>query len=299
MKSGFVAILGRPNVGKSTLLNDFLNTKISIVTNKSQTTRNVVKGIYNDKDCQIVFVDTPGIHKPLAKLGKEMNQMAYESTSDVDAILLVVDVSKPFGIGDEFVISKLNIDESLSDKLIICYNKIDLAKLDEALKVKEEYKKYFPNAKTIDLCAQDKFNVDELLKIIKSMLPEGPIYYPQDIISDQDDVFFIKEIIREKALQELSQEVPHALAIYIDNVSWEENPMPITATIFVEKDSQKGIVIGANGKKIKEIGSKARKSLEAKFHKQVYLDLLVKVDEDWRNKDNSLKTYGYKTNKEK
>lgn len=292
MKSGFVAIVGRPNVGKSTLLNAFLGKKISIVTNKSQTTRNNILGIYNSKDVQVVFTDTPGIHKPIAKLGEEMNSMAYEATSDVDALILVVDVSKPFGNGDEFVLNKLG---QIKCPFFIAFNKIDLARINEAEQVKKEYLKRYPNALTYDISCKDKFNVDVLLKRIIEIMPEGPAYYPTDIESDKDEVFFIKEVIREKLLNELSAEVPHAIAIYVNNVEWDANPMLIEATLYVEKESQKGIVIGANGRRIKAIGSKARTSIEARFHKQVYLDLKVDLDEDWRNKEKSLKTYGYKT----
>lgn len=292
MKSGFVAVVGRPNVGKSTLINAILNKKVSIVTSKSQTTRNTINCIYNDKDVQIVFVDTPGIHKPVAKLGDEMNNMAYSTRKDVDAVILVIDVSKPFGLGDEFLLNKLDLNDI---PLIIVYNKIDLARINEAEKVKQIYKSRFPSAISIDTVAKEKFNVDEVIKKIVSLLPEGPLYFPVDMTTDKDEVFMIKEIIREKVLLELSAEVPHAVAVYINNVNWEDNPMLIEATLIVEKDSQKGIVIGANGKRIKEIGIKARKALEAKFHKKIYLELLVKVDEDWRNNLKALENYGYKS----
>lgn len=295
MKSGFVSILGRPNVGKSTLLNSILNHKISIVTDKSQTTRNNIKGIYNEEDLQIVFVDTPGIHKPKQRLGLEMNNMAFSAAHEVDANILVVDASLPFGAGDEYLINHLDIH---NNNLIIVFNKIDQARLDKVLALKETYRLTFPKAIMIDTVALTRFNVDEIIKQLKMILPEGPAYYETSNITDKDEVFQIKEIIREKILTTLRDEVPHAIAIYINNIEWEEKPVHIQATIIVEKDSQKGIVIGAKGKKIKEIGIKARKDIENYLHQHVFLELFVKVQADWRNDDKLLKTYGYKKEKE-
>ena len=195
MKSGFVAILGRPNVGKSTLLNAIMNKKVSIVTDKAQTTRNNIKGIYNGDNLQIIFVDTPGIHKPKQKLGKEMNDMAYSAAHDVDVSILVVDASLPFGVGDQYIIDHLDIHNT---PLIIVFNKIDLARITEVNKLKQIYKNIFPEAEIIEVVATDKFNLDELINKISNLLKEGPIYYPVDIFSDKDEIFQIKEIIREK-----------------------------------------------------------------------------------------------------
>jgi len=295
MKSGFVAILGRPNVGKSTLLNHILNRKVSIVTNKSQTTRNAIKGIYTDEKVQIVFVDTPGIHKPNQLLGVEMNNMAYRTSHDVDAIILVVDASLPFGKGDQYLLDHLALKDI---PLIIVFNKIDKARIDKAEALKKTYLEVFPDACCIFTVATEGFNVEEIVGQLTRILPEGPMYYEEETYTDQDLVFQIKEIIREKILQNLSDEVPHSIAIYIDNIEWEENPMPIKASIIVEKESQKGIVIGANGKRIKLIGSKARQSIEALLKKHVFLDLLVKVDENWRDTDSALIKYGYKKPKD-
>lgn len=294
MKSGFVAILGRPNVGKSTLLNHILKRKISIVTNKSQTTRNAIKGIYTDDEAQIVFVDTPGIHKPNQKLGQEMNNMAYRTSHDVDAIMLVVDTSLPFGKGDQYLLDHVALNKV---PLLIIFNKIDLVRIDKAEKLKAIYREKFKDAKFIDTVGTEGFNVDEIVGQLKEILPEGPMYYEKEDYTDQDLVFQIKEIIREKILLNLSLEVPHSIAIYIDDISWEDNPMTIKASIIVEKDSQKGIVIGANGKRIKLIGSKARQSIEALVKKHVFLDLVVKVDEGWRDHESSLTKYGYKQKK--
>lgn len=294
MKSGFVTILGHPNVGKSTILNGIINRKISIVTDKSQTTRNVIKGIYRGKDSQIIFIDTPGIHKPHAKLGVEMNNMAYSSAHEADVNLLVVDASKRFDESDEFLLSHLDINNA---PLIIVFNKIDKARITEAEALKAIYRQKLPQSHFIDTVASERFNLEELIATVEKLLPEGPEYYPGNEITDKDEVFQIKEIIREKVLKTLRDEVPHSIAIYVNNIDWEENPLHIHASIIVEKDSQKGIVIGANGKRIKEIGLKARKSIEKLLDKHVYLELFVKVQSDWRNNDELLEAYGYKSKK--
>ena len=291
MKSGFVAILGRPNVGKSTIINKIVNQQVSIVTDKAQTTRNNIIGIYNDEDTQIVFLDTPGIHKPSQELGKEMNNMAYSAAHDVDVAILVIDASKPFGSGDQFIIEHLDIHKT---PLIIVFNKIDLARLNKAQELKKTYLSYFPNATIIETVAKDGFNIDELIKTVKALLPEGPAYYPVEMVTDKDEIFQIKEIIREKVLIQLREEVPHSIAIYLDAIEWESKPIKIFASIIVEKESQKGIVIGAGGRRIKEIGSYARHDIERLLKQHVFLELQVKVDPDWRNEPTSLKTYGYK-----
>ena len=294
MKSGFVAILGRPNVGKSTIINNIVNHNVSIVTDKSQTTRNNIIGIYNDPETQIVFLDTPGIHKPMQQLGKEMNNMAYSAAHDVDVAILVVDASKPFGAGDQFIIEHLDIHNV---PLIIVFNKIDLARLDKANELKKQYLSIFPKAQVVDTVAKEGFNIDTLIKTVKEFLPEGPAYYPTEMVTDKDEIFQIKEIIREKILKQLSEEVPHSIAIYMDHIDWEHKPIQIFASIIVEKESQKGIVIGAGGKRIKEIGSRARVDIERLLGKHVFLELQVKVNADWRNEPAALKTYGYKYEK--
>ena len=294
MKSGFVAILGRPNVGKSTIINSIVNHNVSIVTDKSQTTRNNIIGIYNAEGVQIVFLDTPGIHKPMQQLGKEMNNMAFSAAHDVDVALFVVDASKPFGTGDQFIIDHLDIHNV---PLIIVFNKIDLARLDKTESLKKIYREIFPNATFIDAVAKEGFNIEEIIKAVTEKLPEGPAYYPTETVTDKDEIFQIKEIIREKILKQLSEEVPHSIAIYMEHIDWESKPIQILASIIVEKDSQKGIVIGAGGKRIKEIGSRARKDIERLLGKHVFLELKVKVNEDWRDDPSSLKTYGYKYEK--
>ena len=294
MKSGFVAILGRPNVGKSTLLNAILNKKISIVTDKSQTTRNAIKGIYNREGVQIVFTDTPGIHKPRERLGTEMNNMAYSAAHDVDVNILVIDASLPFGPGDEYLLEHLDIKNA---PLILVFNKIDEARLDKVINLKKIYAEKVPEAIVIDTVAKERFNVDELVEKIIELLPEGPAYYDVEEITDKDVIFQIKEIIREKVLRNLKDEVPHATAIYMDDIDWDSNPIHIKASIIVEKEGQKGIVIGAGGKRIKAIGSQARKDIEILLHKHVFLELFVKVQEGWRDDDKSLEAYGYKYKK--
>ena len=294
MKSGFVAILGHPNVGKSTILNGVINRKVSIVTDKSQTTRNIIRGIYRGDDSQIIFVDTPGIHKPHAKLGEEMNAMAYSSAHESDVNILVIDASRPFSEGDEFLLNHLDINNA---PLILVFNKIDLARIDEVEKLKSIYREKLPESHFIDTVANERFNLEELIALVEKLLPEGPEYYPGQEITDKDEVFQIKEIIREKVLKTLRDEVPHSIAIYVDNIAWEDNPIHIHASIIVEKDSQKGIVIGANGKRIKDIGLKARRDIEKLLNKHVYLELFVKVQSDWRNSDELLEAYGYKNKK--
>lgn len=295
MKSGFVAILGHPNVGKSTILNGIINRKISIVTDKSQTTRNIIKGIYRGKDSQIIFIDTPGIHKPHVKLGVEMNSMAYSSAHEADVNILVVDASKPFSDSDEFLLEHLDIKNA---PLVIVFNKIDQARITQVEKLKATYREKLPESHFIDTVASERFNLEELIALVEKLLPEGPEYYPGEEVTDKDEIFQIKEIIREKVLKTLREEVPHSIAIYVDHIEWEENPLHIHASIIVEKDSQKGIVIGANGKRIKEIGLKARRDIERLLNKHVYLELFVKVQNDWRDNDDLLELYGYKNKKQ-
>ncbi len=294
MKSGFVTILGHANVGKSTILNGIINRKISIVTDKSQTTRNVIKGIYRGKDSQIIFIDTPGIHKPHVKLGEEMNAMAYSSAHDADVNILVVDASHSYSDSDDFLLEHLDIKNA---PLIIVFNKIDQTSIDKVEKLKATYRQKLPESHFIDTVASEKFNLDLLIEMVEKLLPEGPEYYPGNEITDKDEIFQIKEIIREKALVILRDEVPHCIAIYVEHIDWDAKPIEITASIIVEKDSQKGIVIGKNGQRIKAIGQKARNSIERLLNKHVYLELLVKVQNDWRNDDKLLETYGYKNKK--
>lgn len=296
MKSGFVAVLGRPNSGKSTLVNAIIGKKISIVSPKAQTTRNNIRGIYHDEEYEIVFLDTPGIHKSKLVLGNEMNEMAYSALEGVEVIVLVVDSKQKFGPGDEFLIEK--IKNYPNTPIIINFNKIDLVTINEIQTLKKIYKEKMPNAIQIETVALDKFNIDDLIKTIKKFISDGPQYYDDNDITDKDVIFQIKEIIREKALLLLKEEVPHAIAIYMEDIDWDSKPILIKASIIVEKDSQKGIVIGENGKMIKRIGKNSRKDIEELLKQHIYLELNVKVDEDWRNKKSSIKKFGYKAEKQ-
>ena len=290
MKSGFVSIIGRPNVGKSTILNALLERKVSIVTEKAQTTRNAIKGIYDDGEYQIVFIDTPGIHKAHHSLGKIMNRDALDSAKDVDAIVLVVDASKKVDEGDMF------IHESLSKNIptYVVINKIDLVRINQAQDIKKQYQELYPKAKVIEMSAIENFGIDTLLDEIKSVLQEGPRYFEEDAISDKDSSFFISEVIREKLLNLLKDEVPHNLAVRVDEIKHKSESVMIHATIIVDRESHKGIVIGKDGKRIKVVGTRARKELEEYFQKRIFLELFVSVKEDWLNNPRILKELGYK-----
>lgn len=290
MKSGFVSIVGRPNVGKSTILNALLERKISIVTDKAQTTRNAIKGIYDDGEYQIIFIDTPGIHKAHHSLGKIMNRDAFDSAKDVDAIVLVVDASRKIDEGDMF------INESLSKNIptFVIINKIDLVRITQAQEIKAKYQELYPKAKIIEMSAIENFGLDTLLNEIKAVIKEGPRYFDEDVVTDKDSSFFISEVIREKLLKLLKEEVPHNLAVRVDEIKHKAESVKIRATIIVDKDSHKGIVIGKDGKRIKAIGTKARIDLEEYFQKRIFLELFVSVKEDWLNNPRILKELGYK-----
>ena len=289
MKSGFVAIVGKPNAGKSTIINAILEAKLSIVTEKAQTTRNSIKGIYNEDGYQIIFVDTPGIHKPNHQLGKTMNKEALSSTKGVDAIVLVVDASKKFDDGDRFIEKNIAKDA----KLFIVINKIDLVTLPQAQEIKKIYQEEYKNAEIIEMSAIQNFGLDILIEEIKKVMPEGPKYFDDDVFTDKDSSFFVSEVIREKLLKLLKDEVPHDLAVRVDNIKHKSEAVYIRVTIIVSKDSHKGIVIGKGGKRIKTIGTMARKDLEEYFNKRIFLETFVSVKEDWLNNPQILKELGY------
>ena len=290
MKSGFVSIVGRPNAGKSTIINALLERKLSIVTEKAQTTRNSIKGIYDDGEYQIIFIDTPGIHKASHSLGEFMNKEALDSAKDVDANVLVVDASRRFDEGDRF------INESLSKDipLFIVINKIDLMRLPEVQQIKAKYQEMYPKAKILEASAIENFGIDELLIEVKAVIPEGPRYFAEDQVTDKDSSFMISEVIREKLLKLLKDEVPHDLAVRVDEIKPKKEAVYIRATIIVDKESHKGIVIGKGGKRIKAIGMKARTDLEEYYNKRIFLELFVSVKEDWLNNPRILKELGYK-----
>jgi len=290
MKSGFVSIVGRPNAGKSTIINALLERKLSIVTEKAQTTRNSIKGIYDDGEYQIIFIDTPGIHKANHELGNFMNKEALDSAKDVDANILVVDASRRFDEGDRF------INESLSKNipLFIVINKIDLMRLPEVQKIKATYQEMYPNAKILEASAIENFGIEELLSDVKNVIKDGPRYFAEDQITDKDSSFMISEVIREKLLKLLKDEVPHDLAVRVDEIKSKSEAVYIRSTIIVDKESHKGIVIGKGGKRIKAIGMKARTDLEEYYGKRIFLELFVSVKEDWLNNPRILKELGYK-----
>lgn len=290
MKSGFVAIIGRPNAGKSTIINALLERKLSIVTDKAQTTRNSIKGIYDDDEYQIIFIDTPGIHLAQHSLGKYMNQQAFASVKDVDAIVLVVDGSKKFGAGDQFIEEKINHDVPL----FVVINKIDLMHLPEVEALKKKYHEIYPKAHLVEMSAIENFGLDQLMNELKKLMKEGPRYFDKDAISDKDPSFFVSEVIREKLLNLLKEEVPHNLAVRVDEIKHKKESVNIHATIIVDKDSHKGIVIGKGGKRLKAIGIRAREELEEFFSKRIFLELFVSVKEDWLNNPRLLKELGYK-----
>lgn len=289
MKSGFVALLGRPNVGKSTLLNAILNKKLSIISPKPQTTRNSIMGVYNAPDVQIVFVDTPGVHKPYFRLGEYMNKVALSATRDVEAVVLLVDASIEFGDGDQYLIDHFN----KNTKIFVVFNKIDLTNVILISRLKERYHELFPEAEFIEISAIKNVNIDELLDKIIAILPEGPQYFPREQITDKDDKFIISEIVREKVLYLTKQEVPHSVAVNVEKVNNKPNRLETHATIVVERDSQKGIIIGKGGKMIKRIGELARRDLKNYYQKNVELELYVRVEEEWRNSMRALKEFGY------
>lgn len=289
MKSGFVALIGRPNVGKSTLLNAILNKKVSIISPKPQTTRNSIMGVYNDDESQIVFVDTPGIHKPYFKLGEYMNKVAFASTRDVEAIVLLVDSSLEFGEGDQYLVEHIHSDAPI----FVVFNKIDLTNILLITRLKEKYRELFPDSKFIEISALNNVSIDDLLKELKNCLSEGPQFFPREQVTDKDNAFVISELIREKILYLTKQEIPHSVAVYVEKIEEKKDKYDIYATIVVERDTQKGILIGKGGKMIKRIGVLARKDIEAYLNKRVNLTTFVRVEEEWRNSTRCLREFGY------
>ena len=293
-KSGFVGLIGRPNVGKSTLLNYILGKKISIISPKPQTTRDVISGVYTTDSEQIIFIDTPGIHKPKHELGKYMNEISIETFDNVDMLLFIIDGSSDFGRGDEYVIDLLKKTET---PCYLVVNKIDLIKDKDALnKNVESFNKAYDFKDVIYISAINGENVKSLLDTIKDNLEVGPMYYPKDQISDHPENFIIGEIIREKVLLLTKEEIPHSVAVVVENKEQDPgNPLltNINAVIVVERPSQKKIIIGSGGKMIKEIGTLARKELVMVLGTKVYLELFVKVIEEWRDRNNELKKLGY------
>ena len=292
MKSGFVSFIGRPNVGKSTLLNSILNKKVVITSNKPQTTRNLIQGIYNEKDTQIVFVDTPGIHKPQNKLGRVLNKQAYFTINDVDIVIMVVDISEKIGTGDKFVIDIL---KNIKDKpVFLVINKIDKLPKEEILKKIDEYQKLYDFREIIPVSARKNDNTDRLLEVIKKYLPDNIKYFDDNTVTSSSPEFIISEFVREKVLDLTNEEVPHAVTCIVEQIEEYDDIMNISATVIVDRENLKKIIIGKNGSMIKEIGTRARRDIEAYFDKKVYLELFVKVIPKWRDKEKFLNMIGYK-----
>ncbi|HCY9209119.1 TPA: GTPase Era [Staphylococcus aureus] len=290
-KSGFVSIIGRPNVGKSTFVNRVIGHKIAIMSDKAQTTRNKIQGVMTRDDAQIIFIDTPGIHKPKHKLGDYMMKVAKNTLSEIDAIMFMVNANEEIGRGDEYIIEML---KNVKTPVFLVLNKIDLVHLDELMPKIEEYQSYMDFTEIVPISALEGLNVDHFIDVLKTYLPEGPKYYPDDQISDHPEQFVVGEIIREKILHLTSEEIPHAIGVNVDRMVKEsEDRVHIEATIYVERDSQKGIVIGKGGKKLKEVGKRARRDIEMLLGSKVYLELWVKVQRDWRNKINFIRQIGY------
>ncbi|MCI2838651.1 GTPase Era [Staphylococcus hominis] len=290
-KSGFVSIIGRPNVGKSTFMNRVIGHKIAIMSDKAQTTRNKIQGVMTREDAQIIFLDTPGIHKPKHKLGDYMMRVAKNTLSEIDAIMFMVNVNEDIGRGDEYIMEML---KNVKTPVFLVLNKIDLVHPDALMPKIEKYKTYMDFTEIVPISALEGLNVDHFIDVLKGYLPEGPKYYPDDQISDHPEQFVVGEIIREKILHLTSEEIPHAIGVNVDRMIKEsEERVRIEATIFVERDSQKGIVIGKGGKKLKEVGKRARRDIEMLLGSKVYLELWVKVQKDWRNKVNFIRQMGY------
>jgi GTP-binding protein Era len=289
MKSGFVSIIGRPNCGKSTLLNKLVGEKVSIVTDKPQTTRHVLRGIVTRPEGQITFLDTPGVHKPIHRMNEHMMKSVRDAMADVDLILLIVDSAIPFGRGDEFTLDLL---KPVATKKFLLLNKIDRVEKKNLLPMMDRYSKLATFDEIIPISARTGENVGDLIQQILKYLPEGPMFYPEDQITDQQERTIAAEMIREKLILLTEEEMPYSTAVVIDRFEEDEKIHRIFASIFVERDSQKAIVIGKGGQKLKEVGTEARKELEAFLGQKVFLELHVKVKKGWRNDIETLRSLG-------
>ena len=291
-KSGFVSIIGRPNVGKSTLLNRIVGQKVAIMSDVPQTTRNKIQGVVTSDDSQIVFIDTPGIHKPQTRLNDFMLKSAYSTFNEVDLVLFMVNAAEKRGAGDNFILEKL---KNLRTPKFLIINKIDQVKPEELLKIIMDYTSDNEFNEVIPISAIQGNNVDEMMLTIKKYMPEGPQFYPDDQVTDHPEYFVVSEFIREKILQLTKEEVPHSVAVVVESMLRnEDDKVHVHATIIVDRASQKGIIIGKGGKMLKEIGVRARCDIEAMLGDKIYLELWVKVQKDWRDKQSYLQDYGYR-----
>ncbi|WP_105614081.1 GTPase Era [Vallitalea okinawensis] len=291
-KSGFVTIVGRPNVGKSTLMNQVVGEKVAIMSNKPQTTRNRIQSIHTTEEGQIVFIDTPGIHKPQSKLGEYMVKVAENTLNEVDVVLFLVEPDQKPGKGDRYIIEQL---EHVKTPVFLVINKIDTVDRDSILEVIAAYKDLYDFKEIVPISAYKGENVDELMKTLYKYMEEGPMYFPGNMITDQPERQIVAEFIREKALHSLQQEIPHGIAVVIEKMVEREdkNLIEINATIICERDSHKRIIIGKQGSMLKKIGSLARRDIEHLLGTKVYLELWVKIKKDWRDSDFLLKNFGY------
>jgi len=289
-RSGFVNIVGNPNVGKSTLMNALVGERISIVTSKAQTTRHRILGIVNGDDFQIVYSDTPGVIKPNYRLQESMLGFSRSALTDADVLLYVTDVLDSHEKNADFT-EKANLNPA---PLILIINKIDLIDEQKLLSLVDKWKQLLPRAEIYPVSALLKFNIDNLFKRIKELLPESPPFFDKDQLTDKPARFFVTEIVREKILTNYDKEIPYSTEVVVESFKEEKKLIHINAVIYVERDSQKGIIIGKSGKSLKKVGMEARKDLEMFFEKQVFLELYVKVERDWRNKDSYLRNFGYK-----
>ena len=289
MKVGNVSIVGRPNVGKSTLTNALIGLKVAITSDKPQTTRNNIRGIYNDEDSQIIFLDTPGIHKPKSKLGKYLNKSSYSSLDEADLVLFMVNAKEKLGTGDEFVLEKV---KEANKPVFLIINKVDLIKKEDLIGIINEYNELYKFDEIIPLSALKEKNIEELIKTIKDYLPEGERIYDEDEYVDKPVKFLVQELIREKVLRKTNEEVPHAVTVVVENYEENKTSVHINALVIVERESLKKILVGHSGTMIKEIGIDARKDIEDLVNKRVYLELLVKTVNNWRDRDKYLTEFG-------
>ncbi|TVP85013.1 MAG: GTPase Era [Alkalicoccus sp.] len=291
-KSGFAALIGRPNVGKSTLLNQLLGQKIAIMSDKPQTTRNRVQGVYSEERGQIVFIDTPGIHKPKHRLGDFMAKAAQSTLKEVDVVLFLVDAKEGRGAGDDFIIERLR---NVQTPVFLVVNKIDQVHPDELLPLIASYQKSYAFDEVIPVSAIEGNNVGTLVDQVFVRLEEGPQFYPEDQVTDHPERFLMSEMIREKVLHLTREEIPHSIAVDIEQIKERENSdtLYVGAVIVVERSSQKGILIGRQGKMLKEIGQRAREDIQNLLGTKIFLELWVKVEKDWRNKPKYLREFGY------
>lgn len=289
MKSGFVSIIGRPNTGKSTLLNTIINNKVAITSDVAGTTRNSIHGVYNDSESQIVFVDTPGIHKPVDKLGRELNKEAYNALNDIDVILFLVDASTGLGKGDKFIINTL---KNNNIPVILILNKIDKLNNEGILNAINTYKDLYDFAEIIPISALKNDNIERLLKVLKTYLNDTVKYYDDDVLTNASKYFLASEFVREKILQLTHEEVPHAVTCITTKYEEKASIININVDIIINRSSLKKIIIGKHGSMLKEIGSRARVDLENTLGKQIYLELYVKTIENWRNQEKYLKEFG-------